>query len=51
VTTLCFAGPAFNTQLGILFWLVTAILFGAHHTLCVYAAAEEAALEEGHPSD
>jgi hypothetical protein len=26
---LCFAGPVFNTQLGIAFWTVTAALFGA----------------------
>ncbi|HEY7442669.1 MAG TPA: hypothetical protein VH701_09645, partial [Vicinamibacterales bacterium] len=26
---LCFTGPAFNTQLGILFWTVTAALLGA----------------------
>jgi hypothetical protein len=26
---LCFTGPAFNTQLGILFWTMTAALFGA----------------------
>jgi hypothetical protein len=28
---LCFTGPIFNTQLGILFWTVTASLFGAAH--------------------
>ena len=26
---LCFAGPVFNTQLGIVFWTVTAALLGA----------------------
>ena len=38
---LCFAGPVFNTQLGIEFWLVTAVLYGAGRL-----AAEEAALEQ-----
>ena len=47
VTTLCFAGPAFNTQLGIMFWLATAILFGAHHTMFMEALAGQADLEEG----
>lgn len=46
VTTLCFAGPAFNTQLGIVFWLLTAILYGAHQTLILEALREEAELEE-----
>jgi hypothetical protein len=51
VTTLCFAGPAFNTQLGIVFWLVTAILYGAHQTMVVDALVEESRLdeEEGSP--
>jgi hypothetical protein len=29
---LCFAGPVFNTQLGIQFWTLTGALFGAAQT-------------------
>ena len=38
ITGLCFTGPAFNTQLGILFWLLTAILFAGQRT---FLAEEE----------
>jgi hypothetical protein len=38
---LCFTGPVFNTQLGIEFWFVTAVLFGAGRP-----AAEEADVEQ-----
>jgi hypothetical protein len=31
IICLCFTGPVFNTQLGILFWTVTAALFGAEY--------------------
>jgi hypothetical protein len=34
---LCFTGPVFNTQLGIVFWLVTAILYGAERTEAIQA--------------
>lgn len=45
ITGLCFTGPAFNTQLGILFWLLTAILFASQRT--VHAEEDyEAGLEE-----
>ena len=33
IVGLCFTGPAFNTQLGILFWLLTAILHAAQRTV------------------
>ena len=29
---LCFTGPVFNTQTGIVFWLLSASVFGAHRT-------------------
>ena len=29
IVGLCFTGPVFNTQVGIQFWLVTAVLYGA----------------------
>ncbi|MCM3880888.1 MAG: hypothetical protein ND807_12340 [Vicinamibacterales bacterium] len=32
---LCLTGPVFNTQIGVLFWLVTAILFGRERTAAV----------------
>ena len=33
VVGLCFTGPVFNTQVGIMFWLATAMLYGCHRTL------------------
>jgi len=30
---LCFTGPVFNTQIGIMFWLATAMLYGCHRTI------------------
>jgi hypothetical protein len=30
---LCFTGPVFNTQIGIMFWLATAMLYGCHRTV------------------
>jgi hypothetical protein len=54
VVGLCFTGPVFNTQVGIMFWLATAMLYGCQRTLFVQdwyaqaqAEAEEAA--EGEP--
>ncbi|HKY23468.1 MAG TPA: hypothetical protein VJM31_19790 [Vicinamibacterales bacterium] len=44
IAGLCFTGPTFNNQLGILFWLLTAILFASQRTLYVqeeYAASLE----------
>jgi hypothetical protein len=50
IVGLCFTGPAFNTQLGILFWLVTAIVFAAQRTAVAQyeleAEAEAQAEEE-----
>jgi hypothetical protein len=46
---LCFTGPVFNTQIGMMFWLSTAMLYGAMRTraLEIEAAAEaEADVEE-----
>ncbi len=38
IAGLCFTGPAFNTQLGILFWLMTAIVYAAQRTAYVQEA-------------
>jgi len=49
ITGLCFTGPAFNTQLGILFWLLTAILFASQRTVLAeedYEAGLETGLED-----
>ena len=35
IAGLCFTGPAFNTQLAILFWLMTAITYAAQRTAFV----------------
>ncbi len=35
ITGLCFTGPPFNTQLGILFWLMTALVFAAQRTAAI----------------
>jgi hypothetical protein len=35
VAGLCFTGPVFNTQVGIMFWLATAMLYGCQRTLLV----------------
>jgi hypothetical protein len=43
IAGLCFTGPVFNTQMGIIFWLVTAILAGCERTLSIQAW--EASLE------
>jgi hypothetical protein len=43
---LCLTGPPFNTQLGIIFWLVTAMLFGSARTLQTQAYLEAEAEEE-----
>jgi hypothetical protein len=32
---LCFTGPVFNSQLGMMFWLTTAMLYGAHRTCTI----------------
>jgi hypothetical protein len=56
IAGLCFTGPAFNTQLGILFWLMTAVVFAAQRTAVIQyeldaeaeAQAEADALAEAH---
>jgi hypothetical protein len=35
---LCFTGPLFNTQMGMMFWLCTAMLYGAMRTQALEAA-------------
>jgi hypothetical protein len=40
IVGLCLTGPVFNTQLGIVFWLITAILFGAQRTLALEPVSE-----------
>jgi hypothetical protein len=35
IVGLCFTGPTFNTQLGILFWLLTAAVFAAQRTAII----------------
>jgi hypothetical protein len=42
VIGLCFTGPVFNTQVGIIFWLLSASVYGAERTALL---AEEQALE------
>ncbi len=51
IAGLCFTGPAFNTQLGILFWLMTAIVYAAQRTAYVQEAlaAEAEAKRSGSP--
>ena len=34
---LCFTGPVFNTQVGMMFWLTTAMLYGAERTGAIEA--------------
>ena len=46
VSALCLTGPVFNTQLGIVFWLLGAVLLGAHRTMAAQAAAEELEWDE-----
>jgi hypothetical protein len=48
IAGLCFTGPVFNTQMGIIFWLATAILAGCNRTLSIQAweASIEASAEE-----
>ena len=43
---LCFTGPVFNTQTGIVFWLLSASVFGAHRTAVL---SEQQALEDEDP--
>jgi hypothetical protein len=52
---LCFTGPVFNTQTGIVFWLLSASVFGAHRTAVMSEQldidAEETAAEDGVPAE
>jgi hypothetical protein len=43
---LCFTGPVFNTQTGIVFWLLSASVFGAHRTAVL---SEQQVLEDEDP--
>jgi hypothetical protein len=52
VAGLCFTGPVFNTQFGIVFWLVTAAIHGALRTLQnaeMHAESQEEELLEHEP--
>jgi len=52
IVGLCFTGPVFNTQLGIMFWLCTALLIGGERTLAFEAwHAEMAESEETDETD
>jgi hypothetical protein len=46
IVGLCFTGPVFNTQMGIMFWLCTAVLIGAERTLAIEAWNAELAENE-----
>ena len=48
VIGLCFTGPVFNTQMGIVFWLLSASVFGAERTALIseYYAPEMDAEDE-----
>jgi hypothetical protein len=47
IVGLCFTGPVFNSQIGMVFWLLTALLFGCQRTqLMVEAVALEEPEEE-----
>jgi hypothetical protein len=51
IAGLCLTGPVFNTQFGIVFWLLTAVLYGCQRTMAAQEAydadEEDAGLEEG----
>jgi hypothetical protein len=51
---LCFVGPVFNTQVGVMFWLTTAMLVGAERTVAIQAwnaeTEEEGASDAGETS-
>jgi hypothetical protein len=48
---LCFTGPVFNTQVGMMFWLTTALLYGAMRTRAIEVWDSEAALADEDGSD
>jgi hypothetical protein len=45
ITGLCLTGPVFNTQFGIVFWLLAAVLYGCQRTL-VYQEWYDAQVSE-----
>jgi hypothetical protein len=46
VVGLCLTGPVFNTQVGIMFWLATAMLYGCQRTLLIQDWYEQQEAEE-----
>jgi hypothetical protein len=51
ITGLCLTGPVFNTQFGIVFWLLTAILYGCQRTLVYQEWYEAQSAEEESPQE
>jgi len=51
IVGLCFTGPVFNTQLGIMFWLCTALLIGGERTLAFEAWHAEMVESEAENAD
>jgi hypothetical protein len=49
IAGLCFTGPVFNTQLGMMFWLATAILYGCQRTQAIQAWNADAEAESVAP--
>ena len=48
IAGLCFTGPVFNTQVGIIFWISTAVLYGCERTRAIQAWNAEA---DGEPAE
>jgi hypothetical protein len=50
---LCFTGPVFNTQIGIMFWLAAAMLYGCHRTIEIqnWHAAQQAEEDAAQPGE
>ena len=51
VIGLCFTGPVFNTQMGIVFWLLSASVYGAERTALMLEAEALEADEDAHHED
>ena len=51
IAGLCFTGPVFNTQLGIMFWLATAMLYGCQRTEAAQAWARDVEEENAGAED
>jgi hypothetical protein len=47
IVGLCFTGPVFNTQFGIIFWLTTALVAGCERTLVLEEWEAMNAAEQG----